>query len=217
MDVSEDESVGSFKVEPPKLQAGPSIASSSRQKNTPISPTQDKSNDKKMEDLLNSILGMEGNEVGSNSNLDEGLNFSYGGDQLIFEQAASDFNGNDQIAPARENGENLNSAGSEAAIAGNGRRRTATFEERILVEKRQRRMIKNRESAQRSRARKQAYTAELEAQVDRLRDDNEMLTLIVTQIATTRQEEEEKKKETTKAQCVTNKLKKLRRISSVTW
>lgn len=88
--------------------------------------------------------------------MEAGLNFSYGGDQLIFEQAASDFNGNDQIAPARENGENPNSDGSEAAAAaGNGRRRAATFEERILIEKRQRRMIKNRESAQRSRARKQ--------------------------------------------------------------
>lgn len=72
MDVSEDESVGCYKVEPPKLRAGPSIASSNRQKNTPISLTPDESNGKKMEDLLNSILGMEGNEVGSNSNLDEG-------------------------------------------------------------------------------------------------------------------------------------------------
>ncbi|KAI9124047.1 hypothetical protein K1719_005347 [Acacia pycnantha] len=38
-----------------------------------------------------------------------------------------------------------------------------------VVERRQRRMIKNRESAARSRARKQAYTLELEAEVDKLK------------------------------------------------
>ncbi|KAF5789122.1 putative transcription factor bZIP family [Helianthus annuus] len=42
-------------------------------------------------------------------------------------------------------------------------RRSGTVEK--VVERRQRRMIKNRESAARSRARKQAYTMELEAEV----------------------------------------------------
>ncbi|XP_031491620.1 bZIP transcription factor 23 isoform X1 [Nymphaea colorata] len=41
-----------------------------------------------------------------------------------------------------------------------------------VVERRQRRMIKNRESAARSRARKQAYTMELEAEVAKLKDEN---------------------------------------------
>ncbi|XP_077212981.1 bZIP transcription factor 46-like isoform X2 [Tasmannia lanceolata] len=44
-----------------------------------------------------------------------------------------------------------------------------------VVERRQRRMIKNRESAARSRARKQAYTMELEAEVARLKEENEEL------------------------------------------
>uniref|UniRef100_F6HQA3 BZIP domain-containing protein n=1 Tax=Vitis vinifera TaxID=29760 RepID=F6HQA3_VITVI len=44
-----------------------------------------------------------------------------------------------------------------------------------VVERRQRRMIKNRESAARSRARKQAYTLELEMEVAKLKEANEEL------------------------------------------
>ncbi|PKA56102.1 Abscisic acid-insensitive 5-like protein 5 [Apostasia shenzhenica] len=44
-----------------------------------------------------------------------------------------------------------------------------------IVERRQRRMIKNRESAARSRARKQAYTMELEAEVAKLKEQNQEL------------------------------------------
>ncbi|KAG6486159.1 hypothetical protein ZIOFF_054729 [Zingiber officinale] len=44
-----------------------------------------------------------------------------------------------------------------------------------LSERRQKRMIKNRESAARSRARKQAYTNELENKVSRLEEENERL------------------------------------------
>ncbi|KAL4310522.1 hypothetical protein GQ457_01G026640 [Hibiscus cannabinus] len=44
-----------------------------------------------------------------------------------------------------------------------------------VVERRQRRMIKNRESAARSRARKQAYTTELEEEVAKLKEENEEL------------------------------------------
>ncbi|KQJ90509.1 bZIP transcription factor TRAB1 [Brachypodium distachyon] len=44
-----------------------------------------------------------------------------------------------------------------------------------VVERRQRRMIKNRESAARSRARKQAYTMELEAEVQKLKELNQKL------------------------------------------
>ncbi|XXG86672.1 hypothetical protein AAC387_Pa11g1522 [Persea americana] len=44
-----------------------------------------------------------------------------------------------------------------------------------VVERRQRRMIKNRESAARSRARKQAYTVELEAEVTKLKEENKAL------------------------------------------
>ncbi|XP_074280473.1 ABSCISIC ACID-INSENSITIVE 5-like protein 5 [Silene latifolia] len=44
-----------------------------------------------------------------------------------------------------------------------------------VVERRQRRMIKNRESAARSRARKQAYTMELEQEIAKLKEENQEL------------------------------------------
>ncbi|GAA0174438.1 basic leucine zipper transcription factor [Lithospermum erythrorhizon] len=52
-------------------------------------------------------------------------------------------------------------------------RKSSTLER--TVERRQRRMIKNRESAARSRARKQAYTMELEAEVAKLKEENQEL------------------------------------------
>ncbi|PRQ23108.1 putative transcription factor bZIP family [Rosa chinensis] len=54
-----------------------------------------------------------------------------------------------------------------------GRKANGALEK--VVERRQRRMIKNRESAARSRARKQAYTLELEAEVAKLKEMNEEL------------------------------------------
>ncbi|XP_010912083.1 ABSCISIC ACID-INSENSITIVE 5-like protein 2 [Elaeis guineensis] len=57
-----------------------------------------------------------------------------------------------------------------------GRKRGAAEEvTEKIVERRQKRMIKNRESAARSRARKQAYTNELENKISRLEEENEML------------------------------------------
>lgn len=44
-----------------------------------------------------------------------------------------------------------------------------------VAERREKRMIKNRESAARSRSRKQAYTAELETEVDNLNQENSRL------------------------------------------
>lgn len=54
-----------------------------------------------------------------------------------------------------------------------GRKSSGTLEK--VVERRRRRMIKNRESAARSRARKQAYTLELEAEVAKLKELNHAL------------------------------------------
>ncbi|XP_015089553.1 ABSCISIC ACID-INSENSITIVE 5-like protein 5 isoform X2 [Solanum pennellii] len=56
---------------------------------------------------------------------------------------------------------------------GRGRKSCSTLEK--VVERRHKRMIKNRESAARSRARKQAYTFELEAEVAKLKEINEKL------------------------------------------
>lgn len=54
-----------------------------------------------------------------------------------------------------------------------GRKSNNTVEK--VIERRQKRMIKNRESAARSRARKQAYTLELEQEVAKLKEENDEL------------------------------------------
>lgn len=56
-----------------------------------------------------------------------------------------------------------------------GTRKRVAIEEEKMVERRQERMIKNRESAARSRARKQAYTTELENKITRLEEENSRL------------------------------------------
>ncbi|KAF2566715.1 hypothetical protein F2Q68_00024347 [Brassica cretica] len=56
-----------------------------------------------------------------------------------------------------------------------GRKRVVDGPVEKVVERRQRRMIKNRESAARSRARKQAYTVELEAELNQLKEENAQL------------------------------------------
>ncbi|KAL0922886.1 hypothetical protein M5K25_006915 [Dendrobium thyrsiflorum] len=56
-----------------------------------------------------------------------------------------------------------------------GRKRMVEGMVEKVVERRQRRMIKNRESAARSRARKQAYTVELEMELNILKEENDRL------------------------------------------
>ncbi|CAK9182171.1 unnamed protein product [Ilex paraguariensis] len=89
--------------------------------------------------------------------------------------------------------------------SGRGRPRSSSME--VVVERKQRRMIKNRESAARSRARKQAYTAELEIELNRLKEENESLKhiLVMEQIYTTKTERR------------AEKLKSIRRASSLSW
>ncbi|KAK1437057.1 hypothetical protein QVD17_02842 [Tagetes erecta] len=59
-----------------------------------------------------------------------------------------------------------------------------------VVERRQRRMIKNRESAARSRARKQAYTVELEAELNMLKEENAQLKQALAEIERKRKHEQ---------------------------
>ncbi|KAL6841440.1 hypothetical protein ACP4OV_028958 [Aristida adscensionis] len=63
---------------------------------------------------------------------------------------------------------------SDSQTPGRKRGATGEFADK-MIERRQKRMIKNRESAARSRARKQAYTNELENKVSRLEEENERL------------------------------------------
>ncbi|KAI7984697.1 ABSCISIC ACID-INSENSITIVE 5-like protein 1 [Camellia lanceoleosa] len=87
----------------------------------------------------------------------------------------------------------------------------------LAVERRHRRMIKNRESAARSRARKQAYTAELEIELNQLREENSRLKLIVEESRNKQKQEELKEKPSTKAHWTAEKFKKMRRTSSLDW
>ncbi|CAI9757916.1 unnamed protein product [Fraxinus pennsylvanica] len=59
-------------------------------------------------------------------------------------------------------------------------RRSSAMEK--VVERRQKRMIKNRESAARSRARKQAHTTELEEEVAKLKEENDELRIKLAEI-----------------------------------
>uniref|UniRef100_A0A453LHA2 BZIP domain-containing protein n=1 Tax=Aegilops tauschii subsp. strangulata TaxID=200361 RepID=A0A453LHA2_AEGTS len=52
------------------------------------------------------------------------------------------------------------------------------------VDRRKKRMIKNRESASRSRARKQAHVTQIESEVHQLREENEQLRLKYDQVGT---------------------------------
>ncbi|KAF5182942.1 bZIP transcription factor [Thalictrum thalictroides] len=65
--------------------------------------------------------------------------------------------------------------GGDRAGGGRGKRRAVLEPIDKVAQQRQRRMIKNRESAARSRERKQAYTVELEALVTQLEEENARL------------------------------------------
>ncbi|RDX87179.1 ABSCISIC ACID-INSENSITIVE 5-like protein 1, partial [Mucuna pruriens] len=87
----------------------------------------------------------------------------------------------------------------------------------VVVERRQRRMLKNRESAARSRARRQAYTVELEAELDLLKQENKKLKHILAEAERKRKEEISERKHTTMAQKRTEKLRAMRRPVSAAW
>ncbi|XP_048137493.1 ABSCISIC ACID-INSENSITIVE 5-like protein 1 [Rhodamnia argentea] len=88
----------------------------------------------------------------------------------------------------------------------------------VVIERRQRRMIKNRESAARSRARKQAYTVELEVELNQLKEENEKLKKILTESEHKRRKEMMMKwKLPTKAEKAAEKFKSMRRTASSAW
>ncbi|VYS59308.1 unnamed protein product [Arabidopsis thaliana] len=87
----------------------------------------------------------------------------------------------------------------------------------ILMERRQRRMIKNRESAARSRARRQAYTVELELELNNLTEENTKLKEIVEENEKKRRQEIiSRSKQVTKEKSG-DKLRKIRRMASAGW
>ncbi|KAK7402063.1 hypothetical protein VNO78_14029 [Psophocarpus tetragonolobus] len=87
----------------------------------------------------------------------------------------------------------------------------------VVVERRQRRMLKNRESAARSRARRQAYTVELEAELNLLKEENEKLKEILIKAERKRKQEIFERKHSTMAQKRTEKLRAMGRPVSASW
>ncbi|XP_004291101.1 PREDICTED: ABSCISIC ACID-INSENSITIVE 5-like protein 5 [Fragaria vesca subsp. vesca] len=81
----------------------------------------------------------------------------------------------DGIGNGKSNGTDTSSVSPMPYVFNNGFRGRKGGPVEKVVERRQRRMIKNRESAARSRARKQAYTMELEAEVAKLKEENQEL------------------------------------------
>ncbi|KAL2899715.1 Protein ABSCISIC ACID-INSENSITIVE 5 [Bienertia sinuspersici] len=101
-----------------------------------------------------------------------------------------------------------------------GRKRIIDGPVEKVVERRQRRMIKNRESAARSRARKQAYTVELEAELNQLREENTQLKQALEEIERQRKqqyhEEQNIQVVLSRAQRAQDKLRAMRRSRSCT-
>ncbi|XP_058773698.1 ABSCISIC ACID-INSENSITIVE 5-like protein 1 isoform X2 [Vicia villosa] len=87
----------------------------------------------------------------------------------------------------------------------------------VVVERRQRRMLKNRESAARSRARRQAYTVELEAELNHLKEENEKLKQILAEAESKRRQELLQRTNSPKVRKGTEKLRGIRRPISATW
>ncbi|KAL6141758.1 hypothetical protein ACLB2K_060045 [Fragaria x ananassa] len=98
-----------------------------------------------------------------------------------------------------------------------GRKRIIDGPVEKVVERRQRRMIKNRESAARSRARKQAYTVELEAELKQLREENANLKQALAELEMKRKQqhcEEMRRRVQSRAQKAMEKLWMLKRSHS---
>ncbi|KAL1193399.1 ABSCISIC ACID-INSENSITIVE 5-like protein 4 [Cardamine amara subsp. amara] len=90
-------------------------------------------------------------------------------------------------SPGTSSAENNTWSSPVPYVLSRGRRSNTGLEK--VVERRQKRMIKNRESAARSRARKQAYTLELEAEIESLKQTNQDLQIKQAEIMKTQNNE----------------------------
>ncbi|XVE66826.1 hypothetical protein DITRI_Ditri08aG0110700 [Diplodiscus trichospermus] len=115
-----------------------------------------------------SMVGIDDRSL--NSNLVHSTRLQSGGRGIVGLGSPTSHMSSDVIS---KNSVDTSSLSPVPYVFGRGRKCGAALEK--VVERRQRRMIKNRESAARSRARKQAYTLELEAEVAKLKEVNQDL------------------------------------------
>ncbi|XP_074280469.1 ABSCISIC ACID-INSENSITIVE 5-like protein 5 isoform X2 [Silene latifolia] len=113
---------------------------------------------------------------------------------------------------AKSNGDTSSVSPMPYAFNGGFRGRKSANAVEKVVERRQRRMIKNRESAARSRARKQAYTMELEQEIAKLKEENEELRRKQAEIL---EKQKNQVQEMTNAQ--SGPRKRLRRMHTGPW
>ncbi|XP_057440595.1 protein ABSCISIC ACID-INSENSITIVE 5 [Lotus japonicus] len=124
------------------------------------------------------------------------------------------------VSPGSSDGMGTENSGGQFGLDMSGlrgRKRLVDGPVEKVVERRQRRMIKNRESAARSRARKQAYTVELEAELNILREENNQLKQALAELERRRRQqcsEEVNVRVQSKAQKAKEKLRALRRNMS---
>ncbi|XP_052287676.1 ABSCISIC ACID-INSENSITIVE 5-like protein 1 isoform X7 [Citrus sinensis] len=102
--------------------------------------------------------------------------------ELVGQLASTDSNNGDD--KEKSQGMMLEAVGPKG-----NRKRIIDGPHEVVVERRQRRMIKNRESAARSRARKQAYTVELELELTQLKAENDKLKEAVKELERKRVQE----------------------------
>ncbi|KAJ4846758.1 hypothetical protein Tsubulata_010245 [Turnera subulata] len=137
----------------------------------------------------------------------------------VFQQGKG-YVGGDQ-ATSTNNGKNDHKGGLQNCLMEMGpqpnKKRIIDGPPEVVVERRQRRMIKNRESAARSRARKQAYTVELELELNQLKEENAKLKEIVEEIEEKRKEEVIRRKSSIEPRRKANKMRTIRRTASVAW
>ncbi|KAK4760561.1 hypothetical protein SAY87_005454 [Trapa incisa] len=107
--------------------------------------------------------------------------------------------------------------GFPGSFRSKNKRVTQIAQETMVVERRQLRMIKNRESAARSRARRQAYTVELEMELNQLKEENQRLQKIVAETEENRRSEVLKRKHKMRAVKTAEQLRAMRRTVSMAW
>ncbi|GMI97253.1 basic leucine zipper transcription factor 67 [Hibiscus trionum] len=179
------------------------------------------------------LTSIQNNSANMDANFGMGhvMGLGFPSHQIVASNLAAQGNGYAPAYPIFTQSKTVMGEPSNAAENGNGtnrmldpvmihtKKRIIDGPPEVVVERRQRRMIKNRESAARSRARKQAYTVELELELDQLKQENEKLKQLVEENEERRKQEVLKRKQAKlpAQRKVVDKLRTLRRTVSLGW